>query len=197
MLFLTPETRRQIRWAVAALCAVSLLVALGVAGFQQWERRWARDAVLRAGGSVVVQSRWPEDLERRLPESWRGLAWDLQTIAFNDRSFTTKQLRHLAGFAGLRSVRSLYLNGTGVDDESLRALHLFTSLEQLYLEDTAITDEGLQELAMLPRLRIVSLRNTRVTPDGIDRLHSCHLDLQILGSMNMRPAQDPITDGGE
>ena len=179
------DLSRAARWSSAFILA-AVLFATAWGTIDQWQRNAARAAVIQQGGAVVVESRWPESLTRWLPAGWRDSVWDLRAVSLNDRSFDSSRLRSLTDLAGISRIKSLYLNGTGIDDSALVALYRLGDLESLYLEDTAVTDQGLSTIAELPALRSVSLRNTLVTPEGVERLEQQRPQLQVLGWMNMR-----------
>ncbi len=174
---------RRAAWLVPLVTGLIVVVYL-FAG--QWERNRARSEVFRLGGSVATSPQFPEILSERLPESLRDSFWNLELVAFNDRSFDGTKLAGLRQFSGLRGLKKLYLNGTGVDDGAIRLLSAWSSLEELYLEDTSISDAGLESIGKLVSLRVVSLRNTQVTAEGIASLRAEAPRLEVLGWMNMR-----------
>ena len=73
--------------------------------------------------------------------------------------------------AGLNSLQSLDLSGTGVTDAGLRQLAGLNSLQSLYLGSTQVTDAGLKDLVGLRSLRSLSLGNTKVTDAGVAELN--------------------------
>ncbi|MCY2968313.1 MAG: hypothetical protein NT069_32565 [Planctomycetota bacterium] len=174
---------RRATWLVPLFTGLIVVVYL-FAG--QWERNRARAEVFRLGGSVATSPQFPEIILERLPESLGDTFWNLELVAFNDRSFDSKKLAGLRQLSGLRGLKKLYLNGTGVDDEAIGLLSAWSSLEELYLEDTSIGDAGLESIGKLVSLRVVSLRNTRVTAEGVARLQTRAPRLDVLGWMNMR-----------
>jgi hypothetical protein len=73
----------------------------------------------------------------------------------------------------------LNLDGTGVNDESVRELAGWQSLRSLSLEQTAVTDKGLGYLAGLPNLDRLLLRGAKFTEEGVAGLQKLRPNLLI------------------
>jgi hypothetical protein len=93
-------------------------------------------------------------------------------------------------FAGLTTLRSLNLYGTGISDAGLSRLTGLTGLRTLHLSDTAVTDIGLQYVSRMTGLEELGLNNTRVTDEGLHYLKS----LSTLHTLALSGPQ--ITDRG-
>lgn len=78
-----------------------------------------------------------------------------------------EELRHLRR---LKSLTSLCLSGTAIDDTGLAHLAGLDALSQLDLRHTQVTDAGLEHLAGLARLDSLDTFGTRVTYAGLARL---------------------------
>ena len=71
-------------------------------------------------------------------------------------------------------LKTLLLNRTRVDDESIQALRLMDKLEYIDLTRTKVTDAGLKHLESLPKLNRVILRRSLVTRDGFEAFKKSH-----------------------
>jgi Leucine Rich repeat len=90
-----------------------------------------------------------------------------------------------------KPVRTIYLPGKKVTDESLKHLAAFSQLQILKLDAASkITDDGLKELASLKQLQDLGLGSTQVTDAGLKHLAGFK-DLQKL-NLNFTK----VTDAG-
>lgn len=89
-------------------------------------------------------------------------------------------LQHLRELARLKS---LYLFGTGVNDEGLKALTGLTELERIDLSGTYVGDEGLAHLKELPRLDNLDLGSMHEPYLSIGGAHVTDAGLVHLGEM--------------
>ncbi|MCA9117779.1 MAG: hypothetical protein KDA79_22060 [Planctomycetaceae bacterium] len=89
-------------------------------------------------------------------------------------------ISHCTGFAGdvdltplktMRSLRELYLIGTGVTDARLRNLASLVNLQALGLNSPEVTDAGLKHLVPLTQLAEVNATGTQITKTGVSHLH--------------------------
>ena len=88
--------------------------------------------------------------------------------------------QHLAvAVDALPRLRSVDLDGTGVDDAAVAHLERLPELDDLRLCETRITDAGLASVARLRRLQTLSLADTRITDAGLAHLAG-HLTLAVL-----------------
>jgi internalin A len=88
-------------------------------------------------------------------------------LDFHDKKVTDGDLKELAG---LKSLRSLRLNGTQVTNAGLKELVGLSDLQVLDLGSTPVSDAGLKELAGFKNLRLLLLDGTKVTDDGLKEL---------------------------
>jgi Leucine-rich repeat (LRR) protein len=101
----------------------------------------------------------------------------LRVVVLSNTSLTGHCLRYLTCLPNLREI---YLNGTGITDDSPLDL-IGSGVQVLNLDDTRIGDNGIAKLRAASGLRLVSLRNTRITDQGahllgnLPRLREYHL----------------------
>jgi internalin A len=90
-----------------------------------------------------------------------------------------------------KPVKSVYLPGKKVTDESLKYLAAFTQMQVLKLDAaTKVTDAGLKELASLKQLQDLGLGSTQVTDAGLKHL----AELKDLQKLNLNFTK--VTDAG-
>ena len=83
--------------------------------------------------------------------------------------------------AGLKSLQTLSLSGTGVTDAGLKELAGFESLQTLDLSLTGVTGAGLKELAGLKSLQTLMLISTAgVTDAGVAELQKALPKCKVL-----------------
>ena len=80
---------------------------------------------------------------------------------------TGSRVKSLEVLARFQRLDSLWLQGTAVEDEDLRALVGLRGLRVLGLEETAVSDAGLAHLRKLAALRTLNLDKTRVGDPGL------------------------------
>ncbi len=82
---------------------------------------------------------------------------------------------------GLEQLRlkSLFLNRTRIDDESIVALRAMKTLEHLDLTRTKVTDSGLKHLDSLPNLKKLVLRRSLVTKEGFETFKKKHPTVSV------------------
>lgn len=88
---------------------------------------------------------------------------------------------HEGPIPGLDQLRlkTLYLNRTRINDESIAGLRTMDTLEHLDLTRTKITDEGLSHLASLANLRKLILRRSLVTKAGFLAFQQAHPKISV------------------
>jgi Leucine-rich repeat (LRR) protein len=88
---------------------------------------------------------------------------------------------HEGTIPGLDQLRlkSLLLNRTRINDESLAALRSMNTLEHLDLTRTKVTDAGLKHLESLSNLRKLVLRRSLVTQKGYDTFKKAHPTVSV------------------
>ena len=70
----------------------------------------------------------------------------------------------------IKTLRSLDLSGSDIDQDGLASLSTLNGLVKLGLENTGVTDSASEALAALVRLRSLNLRGTDLSDDGLVRL---------------------------
>ncbi len=73
----------------------------------------------------------------------------------------------MAHLAELAKLKVLKLDGTKIDDASLKHLARVSTLEELTVHTTAVTPAGLAKLSALPNLQL--LNNAEVTDDETEQ----------------------------
>jgi hypothetical protein len=91
----------------------------------------------------------------------------------------------------LKSLEYLDLNGTNVDDASLRMLSKLKCLKTLHLSSTAVTDQGIRKLQALKKLRTLTLHDSLVTKDCCVRLGKFMPKCEIRWSAHDAPKPNP------
>ncbi len=81
------------------------------------------------------------------------------------------------------NLKSLLLNRTRVNDESIAELRAMNTLEHLDLTRTKVTDAGLEHLESLPNLKKLVLRRSLVTQEGYD----WYLETQLESAKGIEP----------
>ena len=76
----------------------------------------------------------------------------------------------LAKLAGMKGLKELHLEGTGIGDAGLDHLKTLAELEYLNLYNTKVTDAGLAKLAGLGKLKALYLWQSGVTKAGVAAL---------------------------
>jgi Leucine-rich repeat (LRR) protein len=99
-------------------------------------------------------------------------------------------IRDLSTLPELRSLRTLVLTGSEIDDEALVHLTRCRTLMDLSLDHTSIGDDGIQSLKGLSQLRGLGLHNTRVGDAGLIELQQ----LPMLSSLSLGETQ--VTNAG-
>lgn len=97
----------------------------------------------------------------------------LPDLASLDLHMTKMHEGAVPGLANMQ-LKSLQLNRTSIDDDSIAALSSMTSLEHLDLTRTKVTDAGLEHLESLPNLRKLVLRRALVTKAGYLAFQQAH-----------------------
>ena len=70
----------------------------------------------------------------------------------------------------MTSLRTLYLDRSGVDDESLEFLVGANQILVLYLRRLPITDDAIETILRFPKLRRLYITETEISPEGVGRL---------------------------
>jgi Leucine-rich repeat (LRR) protein len=103
---------------------------------------------------------------------------NLQTILLNNDHRMTDQAFRSLGL--LKTLRSVSLADSNVNDDRLKYLTGLSNLESLDLRGTKITDDGLKTISNLTTLKKLNLAQTQVTRDGIVELQRLRPDLLIV-----------------
>ena len=105
----------------------------------------------------------------------QGAAWQrwLVTTMLGDDAFVEVEGIELRGpriddaaikeLSGLRQLRSLTLEQTGVTDAGLSVLKSMHDLQDLTLSYSLVTDRGIEQLKSLPKLATLKLTGTKIT----------------------------------
>jgi Leucine Rich repeat len=140
------------RFSLRAFFLVVLLVStvLGIFITRVNRQRSAIAAILRLGGTVDCESLLGERLEPYLAPQW---------------------LKANLGSDYFRTVVSVNLMKSSVQDDDLQLLSGFANLNGLYLADCPnLTDRGMKHLVGLHSLQILYLMGTQVSDAGIESL---------------------------
>lgn len=86
----------------------------------------------------------------------------------------------LAGLSGMRNLRELILQKTGIDGSGLIHLQSLPALEVLNLSHTALNDSGAVHLLRLPALTEVYMYNTAVSDSVLELLRTHLPDAEVL-----------------
>jgi hypothetical protein len=165
--------RRWIRFSLRSLLVAVLLIAaiLGYARHCVREKHRIYKEIWEFGGGFHVEYVWYEWIEEMFATAhWRenGYFGELTRVALTDTSVDDDWLRQLAAF---RSLERLQLGGCeDVGDAGLESISGLHSLEFLELYHTGVTDDGLSHLRDLQELRMLILFGTRITDDGLRHL---------------------------
>ncbi len=97
---------------------------------------------------------------------------------------------NLAPLKQMKSLTSLNLSRTPIDDEVLAELQSLAQLKQLYLSNTNVTDAGMEHIAAFRSLDMLDLSDTAVGNLGLERL-------KTLGQLrHFSLSRTNITDAG-
>ena len=161
-------------WCAAAIRQQRVIVALRKAGgsvaFDEearslaWLDGFANDDFLGSVQVVWVDELSSEDLQLL---STLQVLGQLETLSASECEFPANAFVPLEG---KKSLQSLYLYDTNVNDADLASLATLPNLRQLGLSRTAITDAGIATLVGLPSLTYLSLNETRLTDKVVDSL---------------------------
>ena len=137
---------------------------------------------ITADGKALLGRRRPE-LAVELDFPWVDAAW-ADGESSNETPWSSSTLPEdatVADLGRLSAVRSLSLQHSTVDAETLVALRDLPNLESLDLADTSVDNVLLANLIGLPRLRVLRLSRTAISDDGLQHLAGLqaleHLDL--------------------
>lgn len=97
-------------------------------------------------------------------------------LRLNETPLDDNGLREVARFSTLQT---LYLYRTRLTDGGLKELVALKNLQELDLGQNAVTDAGLTHLAELKALRSLSLRGTQVTETGVNGLRQALPECKI------------------
>ncbi|MBX9692697.1 MAG: hypothetical protein K2Z81_09960, partial [Cyanobacteria bacterium] len=108
-------------------------------------------------------------------------------------------LKDLARFEGVRSLKSLDLRDTKVDDSCRRVVSSLPNLENLGLGNTAVSDQILPDLTALSQLKLIDLSGTKITENGLTQFShknapSVAVDAELVNPVSVR---NVIAAGGK
>lgn len=172
---------------LAAAQAVLLTVLVATLGCSRSPEEQALGLIQQAGGSIATD------------DEGRVVSIDLSETPANDEilaavgvlpyvhTLNCTNAGKITGstldqLAGLQSLETLYLVGTGLNDAGLSRMPELRALKTLHLGRTRITDAGMPALDRLANLQTLSLGNTEVTDQGLIQLR----DLRKLSTLILR-----------
>jgi hypothetical protein len=133
---------------------------------------------------VIAARALLDDLGARITEDESG---EVVSIDLAETGVTDNDLAKVAVFS---RVRELNLRGTVISDAGLEALGAMTELEFLGLTGTQVTDAGLARLGNLERLRFLTLGRTSVSDAGLSTI----INWSQLEGLNVKATR--VTDRG-
>lgn len=95
-------------------------------------------------------------------------AWPT-TVDLDHAQIQNDDLKLLAEFP---SLEYLYLGGTPISDDGLAHVAELDELSWLDLRDTQVSDAGLEHLKGLSKLRMLRVNGSRITMEGLKKLKS-------------------------
>ncbi len=141
----------------AILVAIVFAGLLGFVEYQAHQREYRIARKIESLGGDVFSEKWG-----RFPPPFAS-GGRFKTVELFGRPATADVL---AEVGSLSNLKELFLDGSQVEDASLKHLAGLTQLQRLTLRETPITDVGLEHLKGLKSLKQLDLRRTRTTPQG-------------------------------
>jgi hypothetical protein len=81
--------------------------------------------------------------------------------------------------ASVRNLKSLSVEGSGIEDEHVQAISTLKRLESLDLSENMLTDRCLEYVARLPKLKKLFLFEEAITAEGIDAFRALRPDCEV------------------
>jgi hypothetical protein len=165
--------------AILVICIVAPWVGKRLDEVRHQEQAVA--AIVKVGGRVIYDYQRPlADYPTLFQPTWRSpyppaavrlLGRDFfHRVVHVDLSETSVTNEDLVAVGRLRSLESLFLNGTGVTAVGLANLEVLKNLRILNLRDTAINDVAMVHLRAFTHLRQLDLGGTRISDEGLVHL---------------------------
>ncbi len=115
----------------------------------------------RLGGSAFLEE--PDWLEQTYGEGFAAIAGKLIKIVLHKTPEGARFLQFLAERPLVAQViKALDLEGSQIEDESLRSLQGMELLKKLNLANTPVTTKGIAHVKMLPALQEVNIAGTKI-----------------------------------
>ncbi|MBA3481520.1 MAG: hypothetical protein H0T51_06870 [Pirellulales bacterium] len=217
--------RRGSRFGMRTLLLATSVVCIAMGAWTIYVQPFRAQAASRArvgdlGGKTSAVTATGPDWHRWLVETMVGSDQFIHVDRADLRGCRVSAA-DVPPIAGLRYLKTLYLDRAEVTDENIAALARMSELEELSLTYTSISDEGLARIAALPSLRTLHLtgipitdaslgslahapwlreiyiRWTKVTPDGVERLRRALPNCQIHHHVIQAPAAAATASSGE
>lgn len=118
------------------------------------KRTWEKEAGIAARIAIL---RADDEARGGIRREWLGPAWVKERAQADETKYFER-------------ICCVYLGGTAVTDEDVRAICGLADLRELFLHSTAVTDAGLEGVEHLQALRVLHLRNTMVTGKSMEKL---------------------------
>lgn len=208
--------RRGSRFGMRTLLLVTTLVCVAMGAWTIYVQPFRAQAASRVqvsdlGGTTSALTAPGPNWHRWLVETMVGPEQFIH-VARADLRGCRVSSADVPPIAGLRYLKTLYLDRAEVTDENIAALASMSELEELSLTYTSVSDKGLARIATLPSLRTLHLtgvpitdasldslahapwlreiyiRWTKVTPEGVERLQRALPNCQLHHHVIQTPA---------
>lgn len=166
---------------------VGVLILGSMCGYRAYSTR-QRDALDRAivevqelGGFVMGDMYSVVFREKTLPRSkmtrltFLLKEWNVSHLHLYETPLGDDGLMQISE---LQSVKSLYLNGTGISDTGAANFEKMRGLRELVVSEN-ITDASVASLKRLNQLKVLELRNTHITQQGFHELQVALPTVQV------------------
>ncbi len=118
------------------------------------KQAWEKESVVAAR---IAELRAGDEMRKGVRREWVGPLWVKERLKPDEAKYFER-------------ICCVYLGGTAVSDEDLKAVCGLTELRELFLHRTAVSDAGLEEVGHLQMLRVLHLGNTMVSSGIIEKL---------------------------
>lgn len=165
------------------------------------EQQQAVDALKALGGNVMPIAQNDDRLDVTLhladqdvTDEHLALVAQLPKVAWLNLAGTKITDAGLQHLAGLTTLEKLHLEKTAITDAGLEHLKGLKSLVYLNVYGTKVTDAGLKHLYGLKNLRHLYVWQTECTPEGIMKLVAKFSPLEVVGALELTPAEVPAEE---
>lgn len=118
------------------------------------KRLWEKEAAI---ATRIAELRNDDAMRGGIRREWTGPAWVKERLKPEESKYFER-------------ICCVYLGGTAVTDEDLRAICGLTELRELFLHGTTISDAGLEGVDRLQGLRVLHLKNTMISGESVEKL---------------------------